>query len=784
MAAVIGQNPSGNLQNDPDNPNNARRRGPNLPYNCGGFWSTQSTWMPGTACTHCGQNWLSHQGVPWNSSITSFPAAQQALQPPVVPQSAGISQNVVNPPDLFTSNPFFWAPAFNPQASGRSSRPLTSLSPFTFSDQLPAPPFSLPSLSSLPAAPFSGLGSSSSLPSPLTVFTQTPRPIPPTFREAGNDPGTVQQQCTASIARMNTAAASSSPKHAAAAATTSGSSNRFTASSSTNSTPAIPGNSKTYQICILPFTINEAHPTLGVPKQPYRFHTTEQMPALLRALHAFNLTKTVQIKLSEGGNLWPLFDSFIQDHLKTYGIILPLPSPTYDFEHSPWQLLGARSSTKTLAKVRHPTEADTNIVLVAPTWGNLQGTLPDDPFGPLHPCFPFHVFFSTNLMPDLNVSSEIHECIEGCPDSLPEVPENLSESLARFDFFSGPKRELETPSAEDEPPSKRIRQMSITSIPDSDAEDLPVATYASITQWKPSPHVPVPPVTYLEVNDSEEEDSQEGSQDTGQVARCVDQLLQAAPVITCLQPSEILKWRTSISVAMGGAEEFLPLDISGPDVEAVATTLLDLVQVACCDGQHLDEFAPANNNVVLEVPVAVTGFFHTGRKFNIYSDPSDRDAGANGQGPKRSVYLKGLTNRLGNSKRWAQSSSMYHRPTFYGILDVEKPARMQAYKVDGAWAAIFMVNLGVGPDPICPFLILAATQPDRKWVAELDFAYIHVLDLSAASVLAPWLAITHKTVFSFPDDSGHPALALATTYVPTLATPIDHRTSKAFEKIG
>ncbi|KAJ6527585.1 hypothetical protein DFH09DRAFT_1328055 [Mycena vulgaris] len=90
-----------------------------------------------------------------------------------------------------------------------------------------------------------------------------------------------------------------------------------------------------------------------------------------------------------------------------------------------------------------------------------------------------------------------------------------------------------------------------------------------------------------------------------------------APVITRLQPSEILKWRTSISVAMGGAEEFLPLDISGPDVEAVATTLLDLVQVACCDGQHLDEFAPANNNVVLEVPVAVKGFFHTGRKFNM-----------------------------------------------------------------------------------------------------------------------------------------------------------------------
>ncbi|KAJ6527584.1 hypothetical protein DFH09DRAFT_1094749 [Mycena vulgaris] len=501
--------------------------------------ATQSTWMPGTACTHCGQNWLSHQGVPRNSSITSFPAGQQALQPPVVPQSAGISQNVVNPPDLFTSNPFFRAPAFNPQASG-SSRPSTSLSPFTFSDQLPTPPFSLPSSSSLPAAPFSGLGSSSSLPSPLTAFTQTPRPIPPTFREAGNDPGTVQQQRTASIARMNAATASSSPKHAAAAATTSGSSNRFTASSSTNSTPAIPGNSKTYQMCILPFIgnsprlfivvppssllqINEAHPTLGVPKQPYRFHTTEQMPALLRTLHAFNLTKTVQIKLSEGGNLWPLFDSFIQDHLKTYGIILPLPSPTYDFEHSPWQLLGARSSTvahrrsflgadiyerefthvglkKTLAKVRHPTEADTNIVLVAPTWGNLQGTLPDDTFGPLHPCFPFRVFFSTNLMPDLNVSSEIHECIEGCPDSLPEVPENHSESLAHFDFFSGPKRELETPSAE------------------------------------PSPHVPVPPVTYLEVNDSEEEDSQEGSQDAGQVACFVDQLLQAAckPVVAAL----------------------------------------------------------------------------------------------------------------------------------------------------------------------------------------------------------------------------------------------------------
>lgn len=82
---------------------------------------------------------------------------------------------------------------------------------------------------------------------------------------------------------------------------------------------------------------------------------------------------------------------------------------------------------------------------------------------------------------------------------------------------------------------------------------------------------------------------------------------------------------------------------------------------------------------------------------------------------------------------------------------------------------MFLVSLGVGPDPICPFLILATTQPNRSWVADLTLAYINVLDPSAAVLLAPWFQITPSQTFKLPQDAGHPALALASNHLPGVA---------------
>ncbi|KAJ7629554.1 hypothetical protein B0H17DRAFT_1340039 [Mycena rosella] len=149
--------------------------------------------------------------------------------------------------------------------------------------------------------------------------------------------------------------------------------------------------------------------------------------------------------------------------------------------------------------------------------------------------------------------------------------------------------------------------------------------------------------------------------------------------------------------------------------------------------------------VTLELPVLISGFFHPARKYNIYSDPADREIGSNGNGVERSVLVAGLEGRLGKDSnwvnaRWARSSGMYSQPAFYPLADVRKLERMNAYTIDGTWAALFLVNLGVGPDPMCPFVILAATQPDRQWMADLPLAYIEALDPSAASILAPWFS--------------------------------------------
>ncbi|KAJ7784842.1 hypothetical protein DFH07DRAFT_786132 [Mycena maculata] len=208
-----------------------------------------------------------------------------------------------------------------------------------------------------------------------------------------------------------------------------------------------------------------------------------------------------------------------------------------------------------------------------------------------------------------------------------------------------------------------------------------------------------------------------------------------------------------------------PLDIAGPNVIALATTLFQLVSAIIYD-ENIHELELVRD--IGLVPALFSGFFAPDRSFKIIAE--NPISSAQGHGVERSVYVKGLNLRVSDGLRWTPTSGMYSRPKFFGLPDVRREGTIRAFSIDGAWAALYMVTLGVGPDPICPFLLLAATCKDRHWVADLSLEYIHALDPSAAKILAPWFEITPDMVFKFPNDAQHPGLRLAAEFLPVALT--------------
>ncbi|KAJ7750720.1 hypothetical protein DFH07DRAFT_827452, partial [Mycena maculata] len=149
------------------------------------------------------------------------------------------------------------------------------------------------------------------------------------------------------------------------------------------------------------------------------------------------------------------------------------------------------------------------------------------------------------------------------------------------------------------------------------------------------------------------------------------------------------------------------------------------------------------------IPTLFSGFFSPDQSFKIIAE--NPIGSAQGHGP---------TLRVSDRLRWTHTSRMYSRPKFFGLPNVQHKGTIRDFSIDGAWATLYMVTLGVGPNPICPFLLLTATFKDQHWVADLSLEYIHALDPSAAKILTPWFEITPDTVFKFPKDTQHPGLLL------------------------
>ncbi|KAJ7049497.1 hypothetical protein C8F01DRAFT_1238545 [Mycena amicta] len=120
-----------------------------------------------------------------------------------------------------------------------------------------------------------------------------------------------------------------------------------------------------------------------------------------------------------------------------------------------------------------------------------------------------------------------------------------------------------------------------------------------------------------------------------------------------------------------------------------------------------------------------------------------------------------------------------------GMFDtlVGSAENVDAFRLDGIVIAMTLLNFGGGMSPLCPITLLALTQPDTAFFAELDLAFIHLVDPASAAILAPWFAIDETTVLEpvsthpmFPLLNGYlSGLLLALRFLPELLNPVPER---------
>lgn len=99
-----------------------------------------------------------------------------------------------------------------------------------------------------------------------------------------------------------------------------------------------------------------------------------------------------------------------------------------------------------------------------------------------------------------------------------------------------------------------------------------------------------------------------------------------------------------------------------------------------------------------------------------------------GDGPFRATFATALSIRLQSSRWQASTSTTYSKIQLAENDTFLPPSQIDEYRVDGILAALYVINLGIGPDPISPFVIYAACHNDAKCM-DFDLSYLSALIL-------------------------------------------------------
>ncbi|KAJ7761768.1 hypothetical protein B0H16DRAFT_1809971 [Mycena metata] len=574
-----------------------------------------------------------------------------------------------------------------------------------------------------------------------------------------------------------------------------------------------------FLLIILPFTTGEFEEP-AYPSPPLAITTSTHLRPLLDIVERAGLSTVLDLRKSAAQSQWPTILQTILDHLTQHNLQFghhpDHPASTTAFEFAPFQLLEMRNGqvqqhrnftpanvlerdlntsklTKISRKTRHPEEENINPLFFNPRWKNLRGQGGFNMILGTHLCYPWHVFHGSGIFQG---SAPVTHCIAGCPD-VPEV--GLTQTANTYRAPRDNKRKRSPGSSEDGSYSDDDSNSESSEVPvalapprrrhrspiEADDNEFPVA----LAPPRRRPHQP-----YIEVDDFSDghsdspihedlphpqaivapepppserraEIEQQVVERERQANDLVGQVIQSerdsgVPAVAVLCGRDVLQWRTNVCTAVN-SDDVKSLYIAGPSVPAMADTLVSLIRALVCD-QPISNVVPSTG-VELEPVPSFAGFLGVDRSFQVRADDHET---ASGDGVERSVFVAGLTSRVQDNQRWGASSGMYSRPVFYGIPGVRRETHITEFAVDGAWVALYMVLFGVGPDPICPFMLLAATRKDHQWLGDLSLEYIHALDPSAARLLAPWFAITADTVFKLPDEGSHSALLLVAAFLP------------------
>jgi hypothetical protein len=134
------------------------------------------------------------------------------------------------------------------------------------------------------------------------------------------------------------------------------------------------------------------------------------------------------------------------------------------------------------------------------------------------------------------------------------------------------------------------------------------------------------------------------------------------------------------------------------------------------------------------------------RRYSKASDPVIQHAV--GHGPQRGMMREAIKLLTDDTALWGVKAD-YKVPLLWPLPTVQMSMRKRDFWVCGSLAAIHMFALGMAPDPIAPWWILAIVYGDNTCM-DLEFAFIEALDPDSAKILKPWFHFSCLDILATP----------------------------------
>ncbi|TDL14456.1 hypothetical protein BD410DRAFT_809709 [Rickenella mellea] len=514
-------------------------------------------------------------------------------------------------------------------------------------------------------------------------------------------------------------------------------------------------------VALLPYVLpGDDNEQAGHPSPAYRFN-----PAKLSELVQGNLRLCkliIAVTLSKQGEVWAEMNRQIEFHCRTHGIHIPPCLETADsetelmFNKLSWQLIGPGRSLKDNTrifkapgppgidgvrftydvlvkefgpkKVSNPLHSTNPLFLIVPRWGNLQAAIVPlvdprliEPFHSLiHACFASRVIHKYEYE-----ETDLPVCLDGqCPiNGVPAIATTVGSTPSQG--LSTPLRPAATlpggEGMEGNPglPTNRRHRVESVSTPLQDVSAEPPTSRqrtgsAGNTQRSAPGLAPT------------NENASRNTTATVLAAIAPTTRPVVGPMVH-MTTDEIKNWSLRALACVPRIPEDRYVEFRGSSDTDMAETLLDLLQFLCSD----DRQAAFEPKVTCKI-VEMAAFLQPIRRFKINQ--------GYGNGPERRIY-RAAAQRLSSDNVFWETRRPFVSLRFYPTSE-PMSTRVTRLRAFGAFAALHMLHLCLGPLPISPFLILVAVK-GNEGLPE-DNAFIRALDPEAADMLEPWFALGEK----------------------------------------